>query len=55
MSQNLGKCITKKHCSYGHLARTVQKVCKIAENTKYRNIKSGFYGINRCLNLSFSI
>lgn len=34
------KC--EKHCSYGHLARSVQKVCKIAKNAGFRNIKSGY-------------
>lgn len=27
--------------SYGHLAESVQKVCKMAENTKCGNVKSG--------------
>jgi hypothetical protein len=35
-----------KHCSYGHMAATLQKVCKIVENTKCRNVKWGFYCIS---------
>lgn len=38
--QNAIKC--EKHCSYGHLARSVQKMCKTAKNAGFRNIKSGY-------------
>ena len=36
------------HCSYGHLARTVQKVCKIPKNTKFRNLKPGYRCVCVC-------
>ena len=32
-----------KQCSCRYVARTVQKVCKIWENTKYQNVKLGVY------------
>lgn len=31
-----------KHCSYALLARTIQKVRTIVENTKCQNVKLGF-------------
>jgi hypothetical protein len=37
------------HCSYGHLARTVQKVCKIPKNTKFRNLKPGYRCVCVCV------
>jgi hypothetical protein len=33
---------SRKHYFYGHLNRVIQKVCKIAENVKCGNVKSGF-------------
>lgn len=33
---------SEKHCSYKHFAGTVQKVGKIMENPKCRNVKSRF-------------
>ena len=33
---------SRKRCSYGLLTGTIQKVCKITENTKWGNVKSGF-------------
>jgi hypothetical protein len=38
-----GKFEMWEHFSYRHLARPIQKVHKITENTKYGNIKSGLY------------
>ncbi|GFG33063.1 hypothetical protein Cfor_12089 [Coptotermes formosanus] len=35
----------RKHCSYGHLAGTIQRVHKIAEKAKCGNVKSSFYSI----------
>jgi len=33
---------SKERCSYRHLAGTIQKVCKIAENPKCGNVKLGY-------------
>ena len=44
---------SKKHCSYEHLASTVQKMHKMSENTKCSYMKLMIYCINRFLQVNF--
>jgi hypothetical protein len=44
--------IYNKHFPYGHLARPIQKVCKIMENAKCEDIKFGFFTVVKQLECS---